>query len=153
MKIAIDAMGGDFAPQAVIEGALLASKELSTDVKLVLIGREQVIHDLLHTPTLNSDTIEVVNADEVVEMGEHPTKALTQKTKSSIAIGYAMLKAGQVNAFCSAGNTGSALNLSKVLCARVCLAMYLRKMAVMELYWILVPMPNVNLTYWSSLLL
>jgi glycerol-3-phosphate acyltransferase PlsX len=107
MKIAIDAMGGDFAPQAVIEGALLASKELSTDVKLVLIGREQVIHDLLHTPTLNSDTIEVVNADEVVEMGEHPTKALTQKTKSSIAIGYAMLKAGQVNAFCSAGNTGA----------------------------------------------
>ncbi|MDO1450102.1 phosphate acyltransferase PlsX [Rhodocytophaga aerolata] len=107
MKIAIDAMGGDFAPQAVIEGTLLASEELPSDVKLILIGKEQVIQELLHTPTLASNNIEIIHAEEVVEMGEHPTKALTQKTKSSIAIGYGMLKAGQVNAFCSAGNTGA----------------------------------------------
>jgi glycerol-3-phosphate acyltransferase PlsX len=107
MKIAIDAMGGDFAPQAVIEGTLLASEELPSDVKLILIGKEQVIQELLHTPTLASNNIEIIHADEVVDMGEHPTKALTQKPKSSIAIGYGMLKAGQVNAFCSAGNTGA----------------------------------------------
>jgi glycerol-3-phosphate acyltransferase PlsX len=101
MKIAIDAMGGDFAPQAVIEGTLLASEELPSDVKLILIGKEQVIQELLHTPTLASNNIEIIHADEVVDMGEHPTKALTQKPKSSIAIGYGMLKAGQVNAFCS----------------------------------------------------
>jgi phosphate acyltransferase len=107
MKIAIDAMGGDFAPQAVIEGTLLASEELSSDIKLILVGKEQVIRELLHTPTLASNNIEIIHADEVVEMGEHPTKALTQKPKSSIAVGYGLLKAGQVHAFCSAGNTGA----------------------------------------------
>ncbi len=107
MRIAIDAMGGDFAPQAVIEGTLLASEELSLDVTLVLIGQEKVIHELLHTPTLTSANIEVINAAEVIEMGEHPTKALSQKTNSSIAVGFGLLKAGQVHAFCSAGNTGA----------------------------------------------
>lgn len=107
MKIALDAMGGDFAPQAVIEGALLASEVLPADVQLVLIGRSDVIQELLHTPTIASNNIEIVHADEVIEMGEHPTKALAQKTNSSIAIGFGLLKAGQVAAFCSAGNTGA----------------------------------------------
>lgn len=107
MRIALDAMGGDFAPQAVVEGALLASEELSSDVQIVLIGQEKVISELLHTPTITSASIEVVHADEVIEMGEHPTKALSQKINSSIAVGFGLLKAGKVDAFCSAGNTGA----------------------------------------------
>jgi glycerol-3-phosphate acyltransferase PlsX len=107
MKIALDAMGGDFAPQAIVEGALLASEGLPAGVEIVLIGREPVIRDLLHTPTFTSSNLSVLHAEEVIEMGEHPTKALTQKTNSSIAIGFGLLKAGQVDAFCSAGNTGA----------------------------------------------
>jgi glycerol-3-phosphate acyltransferase PlsX len=99
MRIALDAMGGDFAPQAVIEGALLAAEEFSSDVQIVLIGQEKVITDLLHTPTFTSGSIEVVHAEEIIGMDEHPTKALTQKTNSSIAIGFGLLKAGKVDAF------------------------------------------------------
>lgn len=81
MRIALDAMGGDFAPQAVIEGALLAAEEFASDVQIVLIGQEKVINDLLHTPTFTSGSIEVVHAEEVIGMDEHPTKALSQKNK------------------------------------------------------------------------
>ncbi len=81
MKIALDAMGGDFAPQAAIEGALLASEELSAGVEIVLIGRETIIRDLLHTPAFTSSNLSVIHAEEVIEMGEHPTKALTQKNQ------------------------------------------------------------------------
>lgn len=107
MKIALDAMGGDFAPQAVVEGALLASEELPADVQIVLIGQQKIINDLLHSPTFSSSSIEVVHAEEVIEMGEHPTKALTQKPNSSIAVGFGLLKERRVDAFCSAGNTGA----------------------------------------------
>jgi glycerol-3-phosphate acyltransferase PlsX len=100
-------MGGDFAPQAVVEGALLASEELSANIQIVLIGQEKVISNLLHTPAFTTANIEIVHAEEVIAMGEHPTKALTQKTNSSIAVGFGLLKAGKVDAFCSAGNTGA----------------------------------------------
>ena len=109
MKIALDAMGGDYAPQAIVEGALLACEGLPADVEIVLIGQEKAIQDLLHSPTYTSAPISVVHAAEVIEMAEHPTKALTQKTNSSIAIGFGLLKAGRVDAFCSAGNTGAML--------------------------------------------
>jgi glycerol-3-phosphate acyltransferase PlsX len=107
MKIGLDAMGGDFAPQAVVEGALLACEELPADVELVLIGNEKIIKDLIHTPTFTSANLQVVHAEEVIAMGEHPTKALTQKPNSSISVGFHLLKNGQLDAFCSAGNTGA----------------------------------------------
>jgi phosphate acyltransferase len=107
MKIALDAMGGDFAPASAVEGALLASEELPADIQIVLVGQEKVITELIHTPAFASSGIEIVHADEVVSMGEHPTKALTQKPNSSISVGFNLLKTGQVDAFCSAGNTGA----------------------------------------------
>ncbi|OIN56401.1 phosphate acyltransferase PlsX [Arsenicibacter rosenii] len=109
MKIAIDAMGGDFAPDAIVEGVAMAAKSgLPEGVTLVLIGNQPVIEALLakyETPA--NSPITVFHADEVIGMGEHPTKALSQKPNSSIGIGFKLLKEKQVQAFCSAGNTGA----------------------------------------------
>lgn len=108
MKIAVDAMGGDFAPEAIVEGVVLAAAELPETVTIVLIGQRAAVQSLLEKHRAGAmPQIELVNADDVIEMSEHPTKALSQKPNSSIGIGFKLLKDGQVQAFCSAGNTGA----------------------------------------------
>lgn len=108
MKIALDAMGGDFAPAAIVEGAVLAARQLPAGAQVVLIGDQPVLERcLLDLGAAPSDQLVLVHSTEVIGMGEHPTKALAQKPNSSIAVGYRMLQAGQVDAFCSAGNTGA----------------------------------------------
>lgn len=107
MKIAIDAMGGDFAPQAIVEGAILAAKEFTNDIKIVLVGIKDAIQKVLDEQPEVPANIEVFHADEVIEMGEHPTKALQQKPKSSINVGFHLLKNNEIQAFCGAGNTGA----------------------------------------------
>ena len=108
MKIAVDAMGGDFAPEAIVEGVVMAAAELPENIAIVLIGKQSVIQELTQKHSASAVTnIELVNADDVIEMSEHPTKALSQKPNSSIGVGFKLLKDGQVNAFCSAGNTGA----------------------------------------------
>jgi glycerol-3-phosphate acyltransferase PlsX len=107
MKIALDVVGGDFAPASTIEGTKLAIQELPDDVSIVLIGPEEVVYSGLEKSGINCDRVEVFVAEDVIEMGEHPTKALNQKPGASIPIGYALLKSGEVDAFCSAGNTGA----------------------------------------------
>src|SRR5512147_722111 len=96
MKIALDAMGGDFAPEAAVEGAILAAKTLPETTQLVLVGQQPVIQAILDKHGFSSPAIEIVHASEVIEMGEHPTKALSQKPNSSIAVGFQLLKVGQV---------------------------------------------------------
>jgi glycerol-3-phosphate acyltransferase PlsX len=105
MKIALDAMGGDFAPKAILEGALLASEAVESDTKIVLVGQEDTMRSML--PSQIPSNIELVHAPEVIGMAEHPTKALPAKPKSSISIGFHLLKSKEVDAFCSAGNTGA----------------------------------------------
>lgn len=107
MKIALDAMGGDFAPNTNIEGVQLLLNELETDHQVVLIGQQKVIEEQLVKYGINSSAIEIVHADEVIGMDEHPTKAFSQKQHSSIGIGFQLLAKGAVQAFCSAGNTGA----------------------------------------------
>lgn len=109
MRIALDAMGGDFAPEAIVKGAVLAAQELKNDETILLIGKEDIIHSLLRESGYTGNSIAVMHASQVIEMGEHPTKALTQKPDSSIAVGYGLLKAQKADAFCSAGNTGAML--------------------------------------------
>ncbi len=109
MRIALDAMGGDFAPDAIVQGAIMASQHLPEDAEIVLIGQEEVVRACLQKHRSTSSRITVVHAGQVIEMGEHPTKALTQKPDSSIAKGYQLLKSEQIDAFCSAGNTGAML--------------------------------------------
>ncbi|HEV7351111.1 phosphate acyltransferase PlsX [Telluribacter sp.] len=107
MKIAVDAMGGDFAPQAIVEGVIMATPELPSDARIVLVGREESIREILLKHNFESPVVEIVHADDIIEMGEHPTKALSQKPNSSIGVGFKLLKEKAVDIFCSAGNTGA----------------------------------------------
>lgn len=106
-RIAVDAMGGDYAPKAVVEGAVMATSELPEDYQIVLVGRKDAMLDVLRPLTYRAGAIEMVEATDVIEMGEHPTRAFGQKPNSSIGVGFKLLKEGSVQAFCSAGNTGA----------------------------------------------
>lgn len=107
MNIAIDAMGGDFAPRVNIEGAKLALSQLEPNDKLTLFGDQDQLNPLLQEFDIEQSRIELVHASEVIEMGEHPTKALSQKPESSIAKAFGYLKEQKVDAFCGTGNTGA----------------------------------------------
>jgi glycerol-3-phosphate acyltransferase PlsX len=109
MRIALDAMGGDFAPEATIKGALLAKKSFPKTTEIILIGKESVIKSHLVAEGAAEDSFAIVNAEDVIEMGEHPTKAFTHKPHSSIGVGFQLLQKKEVDAFCSAGNTGAML--------------------------------------------
>jgi phosphate acyltransferase len=109
MRIALDAMGGDFAPEAVVKGAMLAAPQLDPEDVILLIGNEDIVKSLLNEYGYTGKSIQVIHASQVIEMGEHPTKALSQKPDSSIAVGYGLLKMQKADAFCSAGNTGAML--------------------------------------------
>ena len=107
MKIGLDIMGGDFAPDTTVAGALLAQKELSSIADLVLIGKEDDIRARLDG--YDGPPLEIVHCDEVIEMGDSPTKALSQKRRSGIALGFKMLRAGEIDGFASTGNSGAML--------------------------------------------
>lgn len=109
MKIGIDIMGGDYAPEATISGAILAYNELPKDVRLVLIGDEEQIRNGLAKCGADAKNFDIVHTTEVIGMGEHPTKAFTQKPNSSISIGFQLLKEGEIAGFASNGNTGAML--------------------------------------------
>jgi phosphate acyltransferase len=109
MKIGLDIMGGDHAPSEIIKGAVLAIKELPKEVTLTLIGDEPIIKEELKSHNLSPDQYEIIHSQEVINMGESPIKAFTQKPNSSIAIGFKLLAGKKIAAFASAGNTGAML--------------------------------------------
>ncbi len=107
MKIALDMMGGDFAPLEAVKGVQLFFSQPQQQVNLILIGDEEKINPLLSECKIAVENIKVVHASQVIEMHEHPTKALKEKQQSSIAIGFHLLSTGKADAFISAGNTGA----------------------------------------------
>jgi len=107
MRIALDAMGGDFAPKVAVEGAILAKKSLPQDYQIVLLGPEDIIISLLEANGVDKNDFIIHHSPQVIEMAENPTKAFQQKQDSSIANGFKLLAGGKVDAFCSAGNTGA----------------------------------------------
>ncbi|MDD5729804.1 MAG: phosphate acyltransferase PlsX [Candidatus Omnitrophica bacterium] len=107
MKIIVDAMGGDYAPDVVIKGAIAAVKEYRVEV--VLVGDEQRIKDLLKKSGYKGDKISVHPAKEVIEMSESPATSVMRKRDSSIVVGLNLVKEGKGDAFFSAGNTGAAV--------------------------------------------
>lgn len=109
MRIGLDAMGGDYAPKAVVEGAILAQKELSENDKIVLFGRCADILQILADNGVDSSLFEIVDADEVIDMHDKPAKAFAKKPNSSMAVGFRYLKEGKIDSFASAGNTGAML--------------------------------------------
>lgn len=109
MNIALDMMGGDFAPLETVKGVQLFLSQPNPDAHLTLIGDEAKIHPLLEEYQIDPTKITVVHASQVIEMQEHPTKALKEKQQSSISIGFHLLATSRVDAFISAGNTGAML--------------------------------------------
>ncbi len=107
MNIGIDAMGGDFAPEAIVKGSVLAAIDLPVGTNIILIGKELVIKDLLSKNNFTGSNIIIVDAQETIEMGEHPVKALQTKPNSSVGVGFKLLKTGEIDVFSSAGNTGA----------------------------------------------
>lgn len=107
MRLGLDVMGGDYAPEVTVKGAILAHKQLPSDVELVLFGDENVIRSLCIKYNSDPSHYTIVHAPEVIEMGDHPAKAFSQKTNSSIFIGFKELEAGRIDAFASAGSTGA----------------------------------------------
>ena len=114
MKIVVDAMGGDHAPEAVVEGAVMAAREYNTEI--ILTGLSDTIQAILdRLDPVHKLPVQVVHADEVVEMHDLPGKVLRSKRKSSMKIGLGLLKEGKASAFVSAGNTGAVLAYSTVI--------------------------------------
>lgn len=109
MRIGLDILGGDFAPEATTLGAILAKQALGSEAELVLIGDEPKIVEILQREGASKDDFTIVHAPEVIGMGEHPTKAFAKKPNSSITVGYGLLKQGQIDVFASSGNTGAML--------------------------------------------
>ena len=109
MKIGLDVMGGDYAPESILKGAILAQKVLPEADRIVLIGQESIILEKLKEYNSDASLFDIVNASEVISMGEQPTRAFSQKPDSSITKGFRMLKSGKIDAFAGAGNTGAML--------------------------------------------
>jgi glycerol-3-phosphate acyltransferase PlsX len=105
VKIALDAMGGDLGPKAVVEGAVMAARDFK--IEIVLVGNEEVVVRELADQETGGLAISVEHAAEVVEMDESPLESLLSKPDSSINVGFEMVKRGAADAFVSAGNSGA----------------------------------------------
>ncbi|MBL0356840.1 MAG: phosphate acyltransferase PlsX [Chitinophagaceae bacterium] len=107
MNIGLDMMGGDYAPLEAVKGVAQYLSNPQTGISLTLIGDKATIEELLAAHAVPLTSIQIVHAEQVIEMHEHPTKALKEKQQSSIAIGFHLLASGKIDAFISAGNTGA----------------------------------------------
>ncbi|WP_105615898.1 phosphate acyltransferase PlsX [Vallitalea okinawensis] len=107
-RIAVDAMGGDNAPQAVIEGCIMAIKEMP-QIEVVLIGDEVKINKELSKYTFDQSKIEVIHTTEVITNHDSPVMAIRRKKDSSLVVGMNLVKEGKVSGIVSAGNTGAIL--------------------------------------------
>ncbi|MDQ6904848.1 MAG: phosphate acyltransferase PlsX [Bacteroidota bacterium] len=107
MNIALDMMGGDFAPEETAKSVELFFSKPRENVHISLIGDEQQIKAQLANFKVESEAFSIIHTSQAIEMHEHPTKALKEKPDSSIAVGFNLLSSGKVDAFISAGNTGA----------------------------------------------
>jgi len=117
MRIILDGMGGDNAPASVVEGAVLASKEIQHEI--VIIGQEELIHAELKKYKYDDSIISVVDAREVISNDEAPVRAVRSKKDSSIVKGINMVKSGEGDVFVSAGSTGALLSGGLFLLGRI----------------------------------
>jgi phosphate acyltransferase len=107
ITIGIDMMGGDFAPLEAAKGVAAFLNTTEQNLSLALIGDEAQIQPLVASLQIDANKIQIIHAPQVIEMHEHPTKALKEKQQSSIAVGFGLLADKKIDAFISAGNTGA----------------------------------------------
>lgn len=118
MRVAVDAMGGDFAPTEVVKGVLLAARADET-LQITLVGQQEAIEKEL---ALNGDvpaTVTIRHADDVIAMDEHPASAVRRKRNSSLVLAGQMVKKGEADATISAGNTGAAMAIATLDIGRI----------------------------------
>jgi glycerol-3-phosphate acyltransferase PlsX len=118
VNVAIDAMGGDNAPGQIVEGAVLAVNERN-DIKVFLVGKEDIIKKHLAAYTYDKEQIEVINADDIITNDEAPVMAIRRKKDSSIVIALNLVKDGTADAFVSAGSTGAILVGGQFIIGRI----------------------------------
>jgi glycerol-3-phosphate acyltransferase PlsX len=119
LRIAVDAMGGDFAPVREVEGALAALKETNNAFEVLLVGKEPELRAELQKSHSEGFFCSIVPATEVITMEDSPTAALKQKKDSSLAVGIRLHQEGKADAFVSAGNTGAVLSASTLILGRI----------------------------------
>lgn len=115
VRIALDAMGGDEAPEGPVAGAAAALPELAASTEILLVGRRDEVEAALARHQLPPGRVRAVDAPDVIGMAEKPLAAVRGKPKSSIRIGLELQKDGEADAFISAGNTGAVLAASTLL--------------------------------------
>lgn len=118
-RIAIDAMGGDYAPFSVVAGAVLAQKTYGDSIKLTLVGNSDKIQLELQNLNAGQFPLEVVHADQVIGMAEEPAESVRKKPQSSIVVGLDLQRKGECDAFISAGNTGAVMAGSLLILGRL----------------------------------
>ena len=114
MRIALDAMGGEHSPAAEVEGAVAAAKAHAIEV--VLVGKKEAVEAELRKHRYD---LPIVEASQVIEMGDHPSEVMRDKRDSSIAVGMKLLKNKEVDAFVSAGNTGAVMTAATLILGRI----------------------------------
>lgn len=122
IRIAIDVMGGDFAPLNEIQGAILASekfKQLGLNIEFVFVGKESEIKKAMETLSFPHLVYSIVNADEIVTMHDDPTAVIKSKRNSSLFMGIDIHARGNADAFVSAGNTGAVMSTATVVLGRI----------------------------------
>lgn len=105
VRVAVDAMGGDFAPAEIVKGAALAAR--AGEAEVILVGRQDVVAEELSRQGIPADLMRIVHADEVIREGEAPAIAIRQKRQSSIVVGVKLVRGGEAEAFVSAGSSGA----------------------------------------------
>ena len=113
IRIGVDGMGGDYAPQVVVEGAVQAANDFA-HLEIVLVGQTEALKRELNKHKVLGGKIVIVHASEIVEMGDSPVAAIKKKKDSSLAVAIELLKKKEVGAVVSAGNTGAAVAASTI---------------------------------------
>ncbi len=119
IRIAVDAMGGDFAPGNVIAGAVNALRETNNRFEIALVGVESIIYDQLQSYQAERLQYKIIDASQVIDMHDTATASLKQKRDSSISVGVTLLKEGKTDAFVSAGHSGAVMSAATLILGRV----------------------------------
>lgn len=119
IRIAVDAMGGDNAPESQVLGGIQAARERNGSIEVILVGEEKKISEIIKSQNCSLDNLSVVNATEVVTMNDSPSDAFKVKPDSSLTIGLKLQLEGKADAFISAGNTGAVLSASTLMLGRI----------------------------------
>ena len=118
VRVVVDAMGGDNAPEEIVKGAVEAAASRE-DIQIIFTGREEVIKQELAKYEYPADRVSIVNATEVIETAEPPVNAIRKKKDSSIVVGMNLVKKKEADAFVSSGSTGAVLVGGQVIVGRI----------------------------------